>query len=179
MSESETGAPSASGPRWGRRILIAIGLSVLLAGGYVAVRVGWNLSPFSERGRHTRVLDRLMAQLSPPLGEALDKERKRDHSVPSGSITGDSTEPRTAVLSAMQKAIYNVFYYPKDCSYEKLVAIADRLEASHGAELQTITGCLEIFALFEEVSPKFRTYQPVEVVYIRQEEGSIPRLPKK
>jgi hypothetical protein len=91
------------------------------------------------------------------------------------SMTATRENARLLLLSVMQKALWNVLDYTKDSSPEKLRAIDGRLEATSEADLRTVDGCLEVFALFEEASPRFKQYGPTLEIYMLQEQGEIPR----
>ena len=174
MSE-ETVADDLPPPRWRRRI--AITLLVLGAVIFAASRVFYalpGLNLLSERGRHMRTLERM----SDPMSSTMIAIRGGRSSDPS-AWPASADRARYYLLTAMGKAVWNVLLHPEASDPGKLRAIADRLDATNGTDLQTVEGCLEIFALFEGVSPKFKEYSLTLEIYTLQAEGRIPQRAKQ
>lgn len=154
--------------------------SVLLAGmGFVVVKSGLpvlGLDRLSARGRHMRVLARLEERISPVLSAFYAKHGGQEYHWKDPELCAQG-----ATLRAMQMSLYNVFYHgdrtPETAA--RLRAIADRLEANDGADLQTPDGCRRLFVLFEEASPDFKTYSPTFAVYQLRDEGKIRTLQAK
>ena len=94
---------------------------------------------------------------------------------PATHLHGDD-RARAELLMAMNTATWNELYYHNRCSPEKIRAMADRLDKTKGAELQTVEGCLRLMAEMEVACPTVKDYAWFVSVREMQDEGVIPRL---
>lgn len=173
MDENETFEPPPSGS-WLRRGII--GVLVVCAIVFAASRVFYfvpGLNLLSERGRH----DRRLTMISHQMGLTMTAIRGSRSANPA-DWPGADDRARYYLIAAMQKALWNLMLRPEDVVPEKWRAVHARLEATDYEDLNSVKGCWEIFGLFEEVSPTFRTYSPVLEVYDLQAQGVIS-APKK
>ena len=122
--------------------------------------------------RHEHQLRRITRHVKPillamPHGEAMERLPKAERG-------------RNEIIRAIWTALPNwPLHYRRNTTPEKVRAIADRLDATNGADLQTFEGCVQLLALFEAASPSFREYPWVVTVYEMEAEGTIPRLSGK
>jgi len=154
---------SKAGPKFSRVIVMVAAVVALLIVGAVV------MSAFSEKSRHVRVLARIDAPIKTRL------ETLHAGSTPAEHLHGDD-RTRAEVLMAIGTALFNVCYYPKNCDARKMRAIADRLEATKGAELDSGQGCLRLMADIEAACPAVHDYVWFERVREMQESGEVATL---
>ena len=99
----------------------------------------------------------------------------------SSSSTGTKAEyGRRQIIAAIYTARCNwPLQYRSNAVPEKVRAIAERLDATQGADLQTFEGCSRLLILFAGASRCFHNYPKVEELYQLEAEGLIPPLPPK
>ncbi|MDI1319328.1 MAG: hypothetical protein PSW75_03925 [bacterium] len=166
MSEYVQTTASSFLPRWAKRgLVVLVGLVVLLA-----VSAFLMVKPWTPKFRHQRVLGRIEGHLKPimvtmPVGDAMQRLPKVERG-------------RCEIIRAIWAALYNwPLYYQAGTVPEKVVAIADRLDANGGADLKTFEGCVELLKLFDEASWTFYDYPWVATLSEMEQEGMIPKLP--
>jgi len=85
---------------------------------------------------------------------------------------------RYEIVRAIGTAMGNwPFFYRQNCLPGKVQAIADRLDATDGAELKTFEGCCDLLVMCDEASWMFYDYPWTEKLREMDADGTIPKLP--
>ncbi|MES1166531.1 MAG: hypothetical protein ABUL68_00875 [Pseudomonadota bacterium] len=83
------------------------------------------------------------------------------------------------IARTIQTALGNSpFVYRQRTVPGKIHAIAERLDATNGADFKTFEGCVELLKLFDGASPSFHEYSWVDTLYELSADGTIPPLPE-
>jgi hypothetical protein len=139
-----------------------IGLLLLLAAGL--------LGGCAET-RHRRILERIDAHLERAMGNSIGAPA---NGKPFAHL--DDANARLEVLRAIRTALFNEFWYVNRVSPEKMRAVAERLDANGGKDLETVQGCLRIMDLLEGACPTARQYVWFADIHDAQAEGNFPKL---
>ena len=166
---SDTKSPSAVGlkKRWDRRAIVTL-MTVVALGGWLIYKVRSN--PDSH---HKRTLHRIDQHLERAYGAFFR---------PGGFLKeplAQADRGRYMIIGAVRTAMANrPFYHKEDVIPEKLEAIADRLDATNGADLQTFEGCTRLLVRCDEASWTFYDYPPITLLHDEEATRDIPKLPE-
>lgn len=138
--------------------------AVLGFGGFVL----WH-GLISPHARHTRLLGRINVH-----AQAVITALRFGN-----SPTGGDHRTRVEAMKAVSTALWNPLYYRERCNGDVLRRIADRLDRTKAAELQSAEGCLRLMDEIEEACPTVKDYTWFENFRRMQAEGTVAKLPAK
>jgi hypothetical protein len=127
----------------------------------------------TEKDRHRRLLRRVDTHVQKAM---LDPQGAQANGKPFGLL--DNANARWEILRAITTALGNEFWEPSRVSQEKLRAVADRLDANNGKDLETLEGCLTIMDLLEDACPTAKDYVWFADIHEAQARGNIPKARK-
>ncbi len=142
-------------------MVVTLGIVVVLA-------AGWFLKDSYQswqKGRRLQLLQRISTHLRAAPGPMQKEPPMYDLG-------------RREIIQAINTALWNwPLYDARGTVPGKVEAIANRLDATSGADLQTFAGCVQLLGLCDEASWTFYDYPWVTALYDLEREGSIPKLP--
>jgi hypothetical protein len=158
-------APAPAAPRNKNRRVIVVALTVVAAAGWLVFRQ----SDFWQKIQYNRLLSRIDAHLGM---NPWPKEKNLE-------LWPKPERGRYEIMRAIHNSLYNWPFYDRRSTVPgKVAAIADRLDASNGADLQTFEGCVQLLVQCDEASWIFFDYDWVRDLYEMAENGTIPKLPE-
>lgn len=173
MNQSSDPSSSTDRTDLGRRVFIGIGAILLAAVLGFGGLMFWHVYA-SPQARHAQLLQRIDAHAQAVLAVL----HFRSHASATVNLRGDD-RTRSAALKAVDKALWNALYRYEHCNGGVLRRIADRLDRTKAAELQSAEGCLRLMDEIEEACPTVKDYSEFEYFRRRQAEGTVGTLPAK
>lgn len=157
----------------GRRIFIGMGVILLVGVLGFGGLMFWHVYA-SPQARHTQLLRRIDSHAQAVLAVL----HFRAHASDRINLRGDD-RTRSEALKVVDKALWNALYRYQHSDRDLLHRIADRLDRTKAAELQSAEGCLRLLDEIEEACITVKDYS--EFAYFRrlQAEGIVGKLPAK
>ncbi len=128
----------------------------------------------SPQARHAQLLKRIDSHVQAVLAVL----HFRAHASDRINLRGDD-RPRSEALKVVDKALWNTLYRYQHSDRDLLHRIADRLDRTKAAELQSAEGCLRLLDEIEAACVTVKDYS--EFAYFRrlQAAGIVGKLPAK
>ncbi len=173
MSEKPSSAAAPPKKRWSGPKIIAVAFASVIGGlillvaaaiAYTSVDGPWASADLHHQHVVVRIKNHALQALQ---------------TFPGSREPADISERgRYEILRAINTAMGNwPFYYRQNCIPEKVKAIADRLDATQGADMKTFEGCCRLLVMCDEASWMFYDYPWIGNLHEMEESGAIPHLP--